>query len=196
MPVTPPGFYHAVLSLSHVGLARSAAVTWGGENLGTPGDVSAVAFACFDAFRDAFGSSLDSEVTMGPTYVTLGTDGDPLIATDGTTQSGSSSGARSPANVALLFRKNTEFGGRHNKGRMYMPWALEDTAVDDVGNITGAAVTGWNSAASDFLTNLINGDVPMYVLHSEGPHGSDLPRIVISMLADNRVATQRRRLGR
>ena len=196
MPVLPPNFYHCILSLKHSALARSAAVTWGGQATDPPITPDAVALACHTAFVSAIGGSLDSQVTMGPTRIELGTDGEPLISVDSTLTSGSSSGDRVPANVALLVKKSTSLGGRQNQGRMYLPWALEDGSVDDVGVLGTSPRAGWQDAFDDFLANLSSADIPLAVLHSPCPHGDEVPALVTAMLVDPRMGTQRRRLAR
>lgn len=96
-----------------------------------------------------------------------------------------------PPNCSWIVRKNTLFGGRKNRGRMFVPPArLGETTVDAAGVITPANVVAEQDDWTAFHAAMISGDYPMVLFHSDGSPST----IVSSLSVENRVATQRRRL--
>jgi hypothetical protein len=99
-----------------------------------------------------------------------------------------------PPNSAFLVRKNTLFGGRHGRGRMFLPpiFAAE-TAVDSVGALSGATITALQTQMTAMVGTFAGANYNMYLLHnvSEIP-----PYAVDTLIVQPVVATQRRRLRR
>lgn len=79
---------------------------------------------------------------------------------------------------------------------MYLPWAITTTEGDEGGTLLGPTVTAAQAKATAFLSALGTNTVPMVVLHDPGLTAVGAPNPVTSLLVDNRVGTQRRRLGR
>jgi len=73
---------------------------------------------------------------------------------------------------------------------MYVPGVTEST-VDAGGFLTGAQTTILQNALNSFYSQAIARGLPMYILHTTPP---DTATEVTSVVASNKVATQRRRV--
>ena len=93
--------------------------------------------------------------------------------------------------VSYLVHKNTSFGGRAGRGRMFMPGVREDD-VEPGGGITSARRTSLNNALVDFRSALIADNLAGVLLHGAGSPLSS-PTAIDSFSVDARCATQRRR---
>jgi hypothetical protein len=192
--IIPEGYAQVLIPIKHSLLNRSAAVTFGIRNdqIGTPttGTVNDIQAEFVPAIN------LDNNVVVGPTLARFGTDTGEALAIEGTVStSGSSTSSSCPPNVAVLARKLTNRGGRRGRGRMFIPWWVDEASVDEAGNIAGATVTSFQSALSNFLAGLSAADLPMFILHdSIGGTPAGDPDQVQSLICDPLVATQRRRL--
>lgn len=94
--------------------------------------------------------------------------------------------------ASVLVRKNTNFGGRKGRGRMFWP-APGDAAIDDGGQIQGTFVTDFNVALASWVAGMDGIGLPLYLLHADP---SDIPMLITSCTADLTLATQRRRQRR
>jgi hypothetical protein len=99
----------------------------------------------------------------------------------------------SPA-VSFLIRKNTSFGGRAGRGRMYHP-GVNEPAVNTSGEILAASVLALQAAADDWLGSWVTAGNPWVLLHQAGSPLTE-PSIVTSLSVQSVVATQRRRQRR
>lgn len=111
-----------------------------------------------------------------------------------TSTPGSASAAAVPPNTAALVHKQTNFGGRAGRGRMYFPGMPE-------GSVTSAGVLDENWRAA--LETELNDMVAAAILADLTPvllHGADspitVPTPVTGLAVSGTVATQRRRLRR
>jgi len=126
-------------------------------------------------------------VKYGPTL----TGPSALVAID--VQGTYSSSDESP-NTALLIHKNTAFGGRAGKGRMYWPGAPIQEA-DSGGVLGGSFITAVNTDLNAFYAQITNDELTPVLLHgSDSPLSTPTPLLGFSL--DPKVATQRRRLRR
>lgn len=201
--IIPAGYSQVQLPLSHALSLRSALVTWGVDSSDAAGDFVQLADDMVAVFEDAFAGELASDVTIGPATVRAGTDGgDPLAVTGSQTGVGLETAAIAPSNVALLIKKATGTGGRRGRGRMYIPWIVQDAAVDEVGMIAGGSLPAYQGDATDFHADLAAGTTgtwatPMVLLHDSSGAGPEPgPSTVTGLTVDGMVANQRRRLGR
>lgn len=201
--IIPTGFAQVLLPITHALSSRSALVTWGIDISSAGGDYVQVADDMVGVFETAWGTEMDSQATYGPATLRVGQDGgDPLSIEGSQTETGAETAAMQPPNVALLVKKSSATGGRKGRGRMYIPWVLQDAAVDDVGIIGGASLTTYQGDATAFLSDLELGtsgtyDTPMVILHDTSGAGAEpAPSVVTGLLVDSMVANQRRRLGR
>jgi hypothetical protein len=97
-----------------------------------------------------------------------------------------------PQNCAYLVHKFTAAGGRTGKGRFYLPGSSEGV-VDALGNVGASTKTAFNTAAALFLTDIeaIIGVNSLTLLHSLV---ADIPNTIVSIVIDDVIGTQRRRL--
>ena len=105
---------------------------------------------------------------------------------------GTATGEGLAPNSALLITKNTAFGGRKGRGRMYWP-GIQDGTIDDYGLVTTASFATYQTKFTAFLASLVGSNIPMVVLHGSNP---PLPYLVTTLAVQHLMGTQRRRLGR
>lgn len=202
--IIPPGYAEASIPLKHGGLARAAVITFGVELNDVP--TTADANAMLVTWKDFMQSSLDASVTAGPLTYRVGQDGGEALVVPGSTtfQGTRDTTGSTPANLAMLLHKRTSRGGRRGRGRMYIPWVLADTDVDEVGAVLSSVVASWNTGLATLLINIQSTSKVdnMVVLHSpsrpgtENPTSPGSPNVVTTLVADPIIGTQRRRLGR
>jgi hypothetical protein len=151
------------------------------------------------AWFDTYLAHMSDEVDLVAVRGTFGTgvSGESLTVEIGVTLGGGGSGgAYLPQNCALLVKKQTPRGGRHGKGRFFVPAILPEGQVSNVGEITDGIMTNVRLDSANFLEALEGagdtvGETPMMLLHNTG--GGD-PNTVTSLIPDRVVSTQRRRL--
>jgi hypothetical protein len=202
--IIPPGFMEVIIPHKHALLAREALVTFAVQ-LTDVGDVAAVNEA-MDKYRLAFQSSMDNQVTVGPAEGRVGQDGGENLVVPGTTTWTGAVAAADSVNggQALLVHKRTNRGGRRGRGRMYIPWVLQDNVVGETGVILPATVTAFNTVVEAFRTAIAASGYfdGLYLLHSPSgpgvvnPTPTGSPNAITSLSVDTIIGTQRRRLGR
>jgi len=153
----------------------------------------------FDAYRDNFGAAAHvTGYTFQGVDVQIGTTASgvgPFVngsSTD-TPVAGTAAATGVPSNTAILVEKATAAPGRRGKGRMYLVGQLNESGVDNAGNLTTAVITAINSAMAAWLTRLGSDGLPPYLLHQTAP---GTPDPIIGLTCDPRAATQRRRMRR
>lgn len=99
-----------------------------------------------------------------------------------------------PQNSAVLVHKRTAFGGRRNRGRMFVPAMLGEAVVDNVGVITPAARTDFQNQFNNLLLDNRAANLDPVILHSEGISPVTPPTNIATLQVDGRISTQRRRL--
>jgi hypothetical protein len=141
---------------------------------------------------------MDSTVSLTATRVSLGTDGsaDLVYVLSASVAGGGGSMVSAPPNCAVLVKKSTDLGGRRGRGRMYIPWCVLGVNISEAGVIAGASVTSIQNAVNAWRTALTTRAVPLVLLHRPGKSALAPPSPVTGLAVDNRVATQRRRVGR
>lgn len=102
---------------------------------------------------------------------------------------GSIGGAGFPPNTALLVQKRTPTGGRHGRGRMYVPGA-SSAEVSTAGFLNLPFVSDCNDALESFRSEISAGTLAPVLISSAGVLGS----VITSFTMSEKVATQRRRL--
>lgn len=111
---------------------------------------------------------------------------------------GTASGATLPVNTAMLVKKTTALGGRHNRGRCYMPLVgLDESDIDNNGMIASGELTSQQGRWDEFFDLLVAADVVPCLFHypytgTPEPAETNLTGFVVQP----QVATQRRRLRR
>lgn len=212
MPLHPAPTIESGLALIVQPLQRSdspvhASITAAVSTTETPTVAVAqdIADAWYPAFHTAWFDVVDDQVTFGPTEVRLG-DGSttPLEAFfTGTLLVGDNDSDMNPPQISCLVKKTTGLSGRRNRGRYFMPYALQDTAVDENGVVSSATVSFLNGKQDTFLGALDSAGFPMVIANKildsgPPPFVTDwlLGATVLNLRVENMVGTQRRRLAR
>lgn len=218
MPVViPEDCGQATLVFVHNSYSRPANVVIGfRKDLTGSNNPTTTANGILGNWHTAMRARLDSEAFLQKVIVTLGTATDPLVGESTNPPSqGSLSASTLPPGQAALVHKQTGLGGRRNKGRMYLPWVLDDTQVDDLGNVSAAmiavlqpALNAWqNLWVTDTDTSgivLLHSDVsylttrpsPGVKVVTATPTSPPVPTNVVSLSLDTIVASQIRRQTR
>lgn len=139
-------------------------------------------------------SSFSSAATFSEVYMLRNVAGDlqSAIAPANSIGTRPSSSNLMPPNVSVCIRKRTALVGKKFRGRIYLPSIfLNDTDVDNYGNMEGARVSDLNGLAGQTLTKLAAADLPMVLLHAESPL---LPNVITALQCAPTVSTQKRRL--
>jgi hypothetical protein len=196
MAVTP-GFADVSLQVSSTIMSRPSFVTFGVDpSSSTPDSIAQSVYTAATSAGSLI-SKVDSGCTIGPTTIRLGQDGgEALVGYWSLRANGAISLTSPPPNVAVLIHKRTARGGRRGRGRLFMPWFVDETTIDEAGIIAPATVTSLATCVEVFRTALATNGVPMVVLHEPGKTTAGAPDVVTSLTVDPLVATQRRRLGR
>lgn len=197
MPVNiPGGFMQVIFPFQLTGASKPFSTTIGisvdagGTPQGALNQIDA-------AWRTAIVSITDSNYTINPAvgyYRTIG--GDLLLLTSSVAaQAGGASQASAPPNVTVVVRKRTEFVGRAQRGRMFLPIGLGETAVDEVGLLLPATLAAIDTKFAAFRTtvNSASNVGDLVLLHSDI---TKAPSPITSFVTQPIVRTQRRRLPR
>jgi hypothetical protein len=185
-------FYNVVHEMSHSGDPTNVvACTLSIRNDGFFDD-NAVAEITNDVFYDIWSPFLDTQVTLDQTVSYRGPSPSAFggLYVDGRT--GARAGTSPPAQVAVLMQKRTAQIGKRSRGRMYLPWAASEAALDENGRLTPGGIAGLSTAGAAYIQALDNAQVPMYLCHSAQAFGS--PIEVDSFQPASVCGTQRRRL--
>ena len=213
MPLNPPPIIDAGLvlvtqKLLRSDMTRAAIVTFSlftdeAINLATAQDMA-------DDFQANFNSNLallfDTEVFIEPPTIKLGQGTDvPLEAVAaGAGTNGTNSGAFTPPNVAVLFKKSTGSGGKANRGRTYMPFCAAQSLVSENGTLDPTLLSSFTTHGETFRAQLATDHQEMIISNKIfnvplPPHHVTRIKVgfpVTSWVPEATIATQRRRLDR
>lgn len=111
---------------------------------------------------------------------------------------GAGSQQAAPQNVAIICKKTTAFGGRHNQGRIFWP-SVNEGAVDPVGQVNETLRSALEEGLNDFHAAMIdpNADASfqsLVIFHDESINQP--PSEFTGFSVQPIVGTQRRRLRR
>jgi hypothetical protein len=196
--VIPLGFAQCIVPLNHLGYSRTAVITFGIRNETGAELDAAEADDVFAAVNGGLLAGMDGEVEKGPITLYVGTaTGENLVVTGSVTDNAATNIATPSPQVAVLVQKRTARGGGRGRGRMYVPWMLNDGTIDDLGRIDAGTVTLRQADADATLASLVTNQTPMVVLHSSGGVTTPgVPDTVTALTIDSVVSTQKRRLVR
>lgn len=197
--IIPPGYLLASYELRLASFNRSSFITLGHKNETGLTDPTAIAAAAYDPLlgSGSFQGRLDSNVTLASCTVRIGQDGgDPLVGQFVGSQTGLLSATTLPPNCAVLIHKRTARGGRRGRGRLFIPWYVDEGGVAEDGTLTGTVLTPIQNAMNGWRTAMNLDNLPPYLLHDTGLTATGAPDLITSFTADPVISTQRRRLGR
>jgi hypothetical protein len=198
--IIPPGFLHSVIEFACTGDPEPMVTTCGHEiDTASGANNDDAADDLMSAFALAFRANLSSAYSITGCTVYIGNDGPTIIGTSTAAPVAGQVGVNPyPPNTAFLLRKRTDLAGRRGRGRMYIPGVVEATATAN-GLLTTVETAQWQTLADDYMDRLTTAVgarlYPPVVLHrSEGIGVEPPPTPILSFVAEQRLATQRRRL--
>lgn len=104
-----------------------------------------------------------------------------------------------PANVAVCVTKQTGATGRSQRGRMYV-WGVPSGAALDTRHLLDSAVDAYSGIFDNLLVAIVSAGFTGVVIsyyHDSAPRVTAQVRAITNIFVrDNRLDTQRRRLGR
>lgn len=172
--------------------------TYGIRNPGAPGDVEGTlndVAAAFDSSYYGDAASYREDWTYLGFLASLMTAEGVLTFEKPANRPSTASDDRScPTNCALLIQKKTPFGGRRNRGRMFLPAGyLPELFIGAAGNIDGASLIDFQNGADEWLAALSLAGLEMTIHHATAPFASTE---VTSLVVSDTIATQRQRMRR
>lgn len=202
--MAPPlsGYGQATYVLTHSLIQRPMAVTCGHNIAGFDTDYVEAANDLHQAFGSTIMAGMDSDVTLQYVDLLIGTtDDDPTgsVRSDNAPIPGGTAYSAPPANVAVLVTKNTATLGRRGRGRMFLPFYVAESAVDESGTIDSNVMDDFQGNFDAWLALLQAADPTLNpVLNSTNGPGTlqRVARQITGFRVENKVATQRRRLRR
>jgi len=148
---------------------------------------ASLADAIYASWRDSFDIVTATDCAF--TFCEIRTSDDLVFTSTSPPAGGTVGGGSVPPNSAYLLKKVTSLGGRKHRGRSYIPGVPREW-VDGAGAISTTHQVLVQNAANAFLDFLGGLDVSMQLLHT----GPETPDEVVSWVAQQLLATQRRRL--
>lgn len=195
--VIPPGYAQFSVEFWLADYLRPAVNVWGVDCRDNISDPDVMAKEFIDTLGPIFAPGIDSNVIMRNTRMVLGQDGvDPVIGFSTVSYAGTAVRESVAPALACLINLNTGLGGRRNRGRKYIPWALNDSAVSERGAVEPSSVSAWSSRAAAFRTALLAEDWVPVILHGTGSSSVPDPTPITSMVCSPVVSTQRQRQAR
>lgn len=210
LPVYDTGLVLAVQHIKHDNLAREAMVTYALFDATVGFTAQQWADHLQNVFQANLKAKFDTEIVLSKT-TTLKGNGSAVYTTGESTAAGTrgtNAVSSVTANTAVLVKKNTGFGGRTARGRMYFPWFISEGGVDEIGNIAGADVTAIQTVCDAWLA-VVNGTpaaASMVIANRtyDRPWDQagrqlvsvDVGPAVTSLTVETIAATQRRRMPR
>lgn len=195
--VIPPGYAQFSIEFWLTDYNRPAVNVWGvdcRDNIYAP-DTMASGF--LDIIGPSIAAGIDSNVTMRDVRMVLGQDGaDPVVGFSTGSYAGTAVRESTAPALACLINLNTGLGGRRNRGRKYLPWALNDTSVSEKGAVENSAVTGWNTRMAAVKTAMAANEWVPVLLHGTGSSAVPDPTPVTTMTCSPVISTQRQRQAR
>lgn len=192
--VIPPGYAQASVEHWLAGYNRPAVTTWGMRVTGVPAaDATYLANHFQGLYIEAFKPRTDANVRIRSTRLVVGQDaGEPLVGVADNGDVGASSRESTAPALALMVDRNTGLGGRRNRGRVYFPWAVSDTEVNEMGAVGNTSLTAWNTSLTEFLDLLDTSPFidQLYLLHGVG---LGAPTPITGLQANPTIRTQKQR---
>jgi hypothetical protein len=190
--VIPSGFAQINWKFTGTSCPNGAEVTLGVDISSFSGSPADAAGDAITAYNDNVDPIMPATVTLASVLVKFGPNATGPSAEVSSGNAGSGGGASTSPNVCWLVHKTTALGGRAGRGRMYWP-GVQESEVDPSGTLSGAFVTGAQTAMDNFLGDLGTALLIPVVLHGAASPLSS-PTTILELNVDGVAATQRRRL--
>jgi len=191
--------------IKHDSLAREAVITFALSDSSGVGSAQAFADDLQNLAANTFDDYIDTNAKLmrtttlkgnGTTAFTVGTS-------TAAPRQGTNPMSSVPPNTALLVQKRTALGGRKGRGRVYLPWMLNEANVDEIGAVNQAYITPTQAMMDTYYAGYAGQMVianRLYDLPWSNParkllavtKGALVTKLVVSPIA----ATQRRRMPR
>ncbi len=161
-----------------------------------------VADSLFTTWASTILPGQSNNMTLQGVTLRVGTGAEPVMAySTFAPLTGGTGNSMLPQNCAMLVDKLSNLGGRKGRGRFYIPAALPEGQVDNVGVIAAPIVTSFQTAFNDFRFTLA-GDAPTVesptltpvILHQQEGLTQLAPTEITSLRVQSIISTQRRRL--
>lgn len=197
--IIPPGYADIAAEMLCQGDPDPWYCTWGVDSSAATGDPEDIGHTSITAWTIMM-SQLSPECQFTGVKVTIGQDGAEnirqFVPVDAATP-GTSNVPKLPQNNAVLIRKTSAVGGRRARGRLFVPNMATEGSVSNVGLIAGDVRAAYQGFATQFLNSLAENAIPtpMVILHNSlGISPIIDPTPVTSLVVDQTISTQRRRL--
>jgi hypothetical protein len=152
---------------------------------------------CLNVGTTLLATLAPTDYTLGPGHADLGVTGGDNILVDGISSTTGIDDANSlPNNCAYIVKKATATGGRHGRGRMFLP-GVNSAFVNDNGVIQSEQLTSMQAAIEAFAVGLLGVDnvEGLILFHEAIPGGPDvLPSGIVGLTVEAQIGTQRRRM--
>lgn len=201
--IIPPGFGQAVYEHSFEGDSEPMVVTFGHDISEWGGDEQSCVNNLFGAWATFVCPVLTNAMALQRVTLYVGSDGpehDVFDSENAEPAPGTVNAQATIPNTAMLVRKRTDLAGRRGRGRIYLPGIRSD-ALTEPGLWTSTILGNVNDAFADWLDDLITAPgaeafpTPPVILHrSEGEGVEPAPTPIAVLVAEERAATQRKRL--
>ena len=197
----PLNFAEAAIQFRNTGDPDPWYITFGVDLTDMDGDYLTAGLNISQAWTATFNQSIHQSTTCMGVQLTISNGGpDYLRVFIPRAVEGGVTTAKLPQNCALLVDKRTARGGRKGRGRFFVPNILDESDVSNTGVITPTVSDDMQEYADTFLTLLNSAEpggvvppgtsTPMYLLHNS----DEDPDLVTTLLVQQTIATQRRRL--
>lgn len=204
--VIPVGAMHVVQPLFHTGDIRNVSVTYAVNHTFNPildTEAQTLINDLQTAFNDAAGmrSAFDSEVSVLPPIgyyrQSLGA-GLKAVTAAGAAQPGLQATTGVTPQVAVLVTERTAFVGRAFRGRMFLPWWINEAGVDELGAILTADLTARQGLVDGWQDDVeaLASVSAFALLHDSASPAAGNHEDITTLQVRAKVGTQRRRLRR
>lgn len=189
--IIPDGFAEASIYTWITGDAEVCVSTWGFTKFPVSdfdqADCDAVYTAFADTIRDTI---LATEARFGGVKLVANNGAGLVVFENIFETAGLNPIDLIPINSAALVQKHTALGGRHGRGRSYVPGVLDGGLVNQAGSLESGLVTVITDQFNAFMAACVASEMIPMLLHSD----ATAPTQISSLSCSNRIATQRRRV--
>lgn len=196
----PVGFGQWTLPFALTGDLEEMVITCGfTDDVGaSPDDIATTITNVLFATATFAASSVNNQYVLGPGRVTVNRALGTFEGVGSVTRTGTNAVSALPQNCAILASKRTLRGGRHGRGRLYLPPAfISEGNVTPTGGLLETVRASIELDLNTWRANLIPLNLPLQLLHQAPPVGPAIPPDGITAFnVSTRVATQRTRLRR